>query len=458
MKKTLLGALILLAGLCAAGVVVLPMLGLSVTDLGANVRVGTALGAKLACSGRYLSGLDEQQVSADLASYTPVTRLLNFRYDDAQHRVSTNMLGMGAIAARYREGLGCTLEIGDTTPLDVLRVAPLSPSSAMWPAGGSTATPHAPLQREAARLLAQDNAAGQQTRALLVVHRGRIAAEVYAPGFTADTPLLGWSMGKSLTAILFGQMEMQGLVAVEERDLFASWHDDARAQISIENLLHMASGLAFAEVYAPGSDATAMLFGAHNAAAVALRSPLAYAPGTHWAYSSGTTNILAQLATRRLGGPQATLDWITQRLLAPLGMRHTVVEVDPSGVFVGSSYVYASARDWARLGQLMLNEGVLNGTRIVTPDWVARARTPASSRNEQRYGYQFWLNSAAPTNTENLRWPQLPADVYAMRGNRAQNVMIVPSADTVIVRLGWSAKTYPIAERVTALLAVLPGE
>jgi len=191
---------------------------------------------------------------------------------------------------------------------------------------------------------------------------------------------------------------------------------------------------------------------------VALRSPLAYAPGTHWAYSSGTTNILAQLATRRLGGPQATLDWITQRLLAPLGMRHTVVEVDPSGVFVGSSYVYASARDWARLGQLMLNEGVLNGTRIVTPEWVARARTPASSRNEQRYGYQFWLNSAAPTNTENLRWPQLPADVYAMRGNRAQNVMIVPSADTVIVRLGWSAKAYPIAERVTALLAVLPGE
>ena len=220
----------------------------------------------------------------------------------------------------------------------------------------------------------------------------------------------------------------------------------------MENLLQMSSGLAFNEVYVPGSDATRMLFNAYSAAAVALDKPLEHQPGRHFSYSSGTTNLLSALLVERLGGTQGAIDYLYSDFLAPLGMTRTVFEPDPSGVFVGSSYIYASARDWGRLGQLMLEDGELNGVRLLPTDWVARASRPSVALNDPRYGYQFWLNRGG----EKLRWHGLPEDAYAMMGNRGQVVMIIPSARTVIVRLGWSASDYPVAERFSALLLALP--
>jgi CubicO group peptidase (beta-lactamase class C family) len=207
----------------------------------------------------------------------------------------------------------------------------------------------------------------------------------------------------------------------------------------------MTSGLAFSEVYAPGSDATDMLFLAPGAAAVALRSPSAYPPGSHFAYSSGTSNLLMQLMTERLGGPQAALNYLWQEIFAPLGIRNAVFEPDPSGVMVASSYIYASPRDWARLGLANLNQN------LVSQDWSRRAQTVNSSANGPAYGYQFWLNDGG----EELRWPDLPADAYAMTGNRQQIVMIVPSRNMVIVRLGWSPGRYPTSANFAELMSVL---
>jgi CubicO group peptidase (beta-lactamase class C family) len=132
-------------------------------------------------------------------------------------------------------------------------------------------------------------------------------------------------------------------------------------------------------------------------------------------------------------------------------MQHAFLEPDPSGVFVASSYAYLSARDWARLGQLMLNGGVLNNQRIISRDWVEQAREPNTSSNDRRYGYQFWLNDGGAQP----RWPELPSDSFAMLGNRMQVVMVVPSHHAVLVRLGWSPGAYPTAERFAELLRAM---
>lgn len=448
MRKTITIIVTTFATLALAITLLAPrFLGFSVTRLGDAVRVATGMGAKLACSGRFVSGFDEARILDDLASYSPANRLLELEY--GERSVSAELLGMGRTSATYREDLGCTLDIGDTGALDSVRLAPLETNGEEWPLGSAASSIDMDLQKRVAALLERDNAAGLQTRALVVVQDGRLAGEAYGPGINADTPLLGWSMGKSLTAIVEGRMEALGLADSRTRPVFTQWQNDERANIALEDLLHMSSGLDFDETYAPGSDATRMLFRTHSASDLAMASPAAFEPGEHFSYSSGTTNLIARWMHERLGGDvQASLDFFRSEILQPLGMANTVFEVDPSGVFVGSSYIYASGRDWARLGLLMLNRGELNGKRLLSEDWVRRAAAPNGSGNEPRYGYQFWLNGGG----EELRYPQLPADAYFMQGNRKQVVMVSPSTNTVVVRLGWTAGRYPTGENFAGLL------
>ncbi|WOX06112.1 serine hydrolase domain-containing protein [Microbulbifer pacificus] len=449
MKKIILTLLATLATLGLALALLAPtLLGFSITQLGSAVNVATGMGAKLACSGRYVSGFSEAQNLKDLASYSPANRLLDLRYEDNPKRVTATLLGLGETSASYRPGLGCTLDIGDTSALERIAFAPPAANDAEWPAGSNAPHIDSKLQQKLDGLVASDNAAGLQTRALAVVQNGKLVAESYAEGIGAQTPLLGWSMGKSLTSMMIGRLQALQPEQPISQPLFPQW-SDARADISLENLLQMSSGLDFDETYAPGSDATRMLFNAHSASGVALQSPLKYNPGEHFSYSSGTTNLLARWVYEQLGSsPQASADFFQQQILAPLGMRNTVFEVDASGVFVGSSYIYASARDWARLGLLMLNRGNWNGEQLLAESWVDAAQRPNHSSNDPRYGYQFWLNGGG----DQLRFPELPQDSYFMLGNRQQVVMISPSTNTVIVRLGWTAGDYPTGENFAQLL------
>jgi CubicO group peptidase (beta-lactamase class C family) len=446
LKKILLICIVTVA--IPAGV--LSLAGVPPLKLADSLETGTGMSAKLACSARHLSGMNDARIQEDLASYGPALRAVSVAYDDRRREARASLLGFSA-TARYRPGLGCSLEIGDTSSLDDLAVPSFAPAQGPWPRGDRVDTFRDDLQSLTTSMLADDNAAGLETRALLLVVDGAIAGEAYAPGFGPDTPLLGWSMGKSLTSVLLGHLAMTGRLDPEESGLFPAWSGDERRSIRVEDLLQMTSGLDFDETYAPGSDATHMLFAAHSASDVALESPTAFPPGAHFAYSSGTTNLLMRLFTERLGGPQAALDTLHRDVLRPLGMHGTIVEPDPSGVFVGSSYVYATARDWARLGQLMLDGGTLNGRRILGRDWVRRAREPNGSDNEPRYGYQFWLNGGG----ESHRWPGLPDDAFAMLGNRQQVVMMIPSRNAVIVRLGWSDGGYPVSDHFAALVGAI---
>ena len=303
----------------------------------------------------------------------------------------------------------------------------------------------------------RDRALGLDTRALLVLRNDEILGEAYGIGISADTRLLGWSMTKSLLAMLYGRMETLGLAEPMTANLFAEWSEDARREISLQNLLQMCDGLEFDESYRPGSDVTRMLFGGMPASRYALYRPLASKPGTHFSYSSGSTNLLARWMQQRLGGTEAALHFWQREFLRPLGMSDIVMDVDEEGVFVGSSYGYASAMDWARLGSVLLDEGIITNAGGAMPildrDWVIRATTPNSSANDPRYGYQLWLNTGGALPP---RYPQLPADTMFMLGNREQKLMIAPSHQAVVVRLGWCASPYPIEDRFGEILDSLP--
>ncbi len=451
MKKTLSATLLIaLLAIVAASIA-----GVSPSYMVNSPAMLTGMGAKLACSGHYVSGLSEEQAFVDLQSYSPALKMLNIQYDHQQKSVSASLLGVKTTRAQFREGLGCSLVIGDSERLDQVVVPEVVLAEGDWPLGSGNSAIESRLQTQLDSVLSKDNALGLNTRALLVVKDGQLVAESYASGFDATSKLLGWSMAKSVTAMLVGHLEMKKLLDVHKQPVFPEWGDDQRRDIRFDDLLHMSSGLDFPETYEPGMGVTDMLFTAASAAELPLAAPLIHTPGEVFEYSSGTTNLFSKLIFERTGNsPQSQMEFLHKALRQPLALQNFVFETDPSGVPVGSSYLYASARDWAKIGQLMLNRGELNGYRLVSEDWVDRALAPNNSTNTKSYGYQFWLNMGDTT----LRWPDLPKESFAALGNRKQVVMVVPSHNTVIVRLGWTSGSYPTNDNFAEILSLIESE
>jgi len=258
-------------------------------------------------------------------------------------------------------------------------------------------------------------------------------------------------MAKSLTSIMLANLEYRGLLDLNGAPGFAQWQLDQLSQIRISDMLTMTDGLAFSEEYNPGDDATAMLFTEPSSSDFVMQKAMLHEPGTHFNYSSGTANLLSRIYFERAGGYQENYDGYMESIHRPLAFQNAIFEVDASGVYMGSSYLFASARDWARIGQLMLNGGVINAQRIMSEDWVVRATTVNTSANQKAYGYQWWLNSG----NEDLRWPDISEDAYSAQGNRHQYLMVIPSLDLLIVRLGWTAGGYPVNERFSEIISNL---
>ncbi|WP_439135082.1 serine hydrolase domain-containing protein [Pseudomaricurvus sp.] len=441
-------------------VVVASFAGITPTYLVNAPAMLTGMGAKLGCSGHYVTGLSQQQSFKDLQSYSPVLKLVDLEFDDATRRVNADLWGLGSATAQYRPGLGCTLSIGSTEALNQL-AGTLSDTEEkrfnpeVWPKGDAVPAVRPELQSQLDELLSQDNQQGLQTRALLVVQDGQLLAESYAPGFDQHSRLLGWSMAKSVTSLMMGHLEMTGELDFDQQPVFEEWADDERRNIHWRDLMHMSSGLNFPEVYEPGAGATDMLFTVHRGSDLPLEAELIHPPGDVFEYSSGTTNLMSRKLFEATGGKaESNLKYLQKNLVEPLGLRDFVFEPDPSGIFVGSSYLYASARDWARIGQLMLNRGELNGYRLVSEEWVHRALQPNQSDNTRSYGYQFWLNRG----DDSPRWKDLPADSFAALGNRKQVVMVIPSKNAVIVRLGWTSERYPTSKNMSEILSWMDSD
>jgi CubicO group peptidase (beta-lactamase class C family) len=297
-----------------------------------------------------------------------------------------------------------------------------------------------------------------------VVHNGRLVAERYADGFTAGSRFLGWSMSKSVTALLLGTLVDSGRLDLAAPAPLATWRTaaDGHQQITLTQLLDMTSGLSFRETYAPGDDATRMLYSTDDMGAFAAGQPMAAAPGTVWSYSSGTANILARLLFDASGGSLATVyDYARTHLFEPAGMTSAVFEPDAAGVPVGSSYLYMTARDWARFGLLVLGRGSIGWHRILSPDWIAATATPARTLDGQPHPYarQFWLNYAEDS-TRATALPHCPPDTIMADGHNGQLVAIVPSAHTVVVRLAWDTgpTRFDSDQTLSAILTALKSD
>ena len=272
-----------------------------------------------------------------------------------------------------------------------------------------------------------------ETLALVVQHRGQLVAEAYADGVTADTTLISWSMAKSITHALVGMAQMDGLLDVQAPTGIAMWQDDDRRLITLQHLLEMRSGLSWIEDYVEGneSDVIEMLFGSgkDDHAAYAINQQLSSTPGSEWYYSSGTTNIVARLLGNVLGDKHGsnmkTKSFIQKRLFNAIGMTSATAQFDAAGTFVGSSYVYATARDFAKFGELYLRDGVWDGKRILPHGWVdhARAQTVIDDETGQGYGAHWWTQPGEPNS-------------IIASGYEGQQIFVLPERDLVMVRLG----------------------
>lgn len=282
-----------------------------------------------------------------------------------------------------------------------------------------------------------------ETRAVLIVHRGRLVVERYAPEFGPDRRFHSQSVAKGFVHALVGILVRDGKMNLDAPAGVTGWQklNDLRRNITMRHLLTMSSGLAFAESYFDpfGSDVLPMLFGGARSdiAAHGASFPLVHEPGTHWSYSSGTTNLISGLIRERVGDSQeAYLGFMWRELFGPLGMASAAPEFDKRGTFVGSSFMHGTARDYARFGLLYLRGGLWDGRRILPEGWVDFARTPLGHEERGLYGAHFWLNAGNPSAGISPTIPKAPPGTFMARGHRGQVIAVVPSKDLVVVRFG----------------------
>jgi CubicO group peptidase (beta-lactamase class C family) len=326
------------------------------------------------------------------------------------------------------------------------------------------------LDAEIAAAMAAEVPDMGQTRTLVVIHRGRLVREAYGAGITRDTKLVSWSVAKSITHGLVGRAVALGLIADIDAAMPSLWPaSDPRAAITWRQWMQMTDGLDYLEIGATSvvNDVSRMTFGAGRRDVVTWFSghhPPKHAPGAHWNYTTGGVNLIAW-ALQSLAVPEtltgmaraeASFAWMQASLFGPLGMQ-AVPEFDAAGTFLGGSLVYASARDFARFGQLYLQDGVWQGQRLLPEGWAAFADTPGTGSNTDSYGALFWItpNDGGPGFPRRSSWVGAPLDGYHAQGHEGQIITIVPSRELVVVRLGvmnngqpgWDA-LYDWAQRV----------
>jgi CubicO group peptidase (beta-lactamase class C family) len=268
----------------------------------------------------------------------------------------------------------------------------------------------------------------KKTRAVLVVYKNQIIGEKYKKGFDKNSILLGWSMTKSITSAVLGVLEKQEKITLNQSNLFKEWEQDERKNITLKNLLNMNSGLEWEENYNRISDVTKMLFLADDMSKIQLNKKQIGKPNESWNYSSGTTNLLSNFIFNQFNSHQQYMDFWYTDLIDKVGMHSMIIEPDFSGKYVGSSYGWATARDWAKFGLLYLHNGNWNGEQILNKSWVDFSRKPTNTSNGM-YGGHFWLNA-------NGTYPDVPKDLYSANGYQGQHVFIIPSKDLVIVKFG----------------------
>lgn len=407
------------------------------------------------CAGLFVVGRDVQRPPQVVVA-DDIARFDHFRWEDSfdygvdweRTRVTLRAENGQERSATYHGDQGCVIEAPDEpavsfTPRVIASTLP-DARTQPWPTGDLNA--HGPLRAGAdaeALDAVLDEAMGpadQNTRALVVIHGGRIVAERYADGFGPHTPQLSWSQGKSLAAALTGILVEQGEFGLDDPAPVAAWHadpDDPRRRILVRHLLTMSSGLDFPNLGTAGPRAFTdenehfrIYQDAIDVCAHATDQPMDLEPGAEFRYRNSDPLSLTCLARQIVEGRGE--DWLSfprRALFDRIGVRDAVLETDRFGNFIITGYDYMSAYDWARFGLLHLWDGVWEGERILPEGWAEFVGTPTPSDPDRNYGGLFWVNAGG-------RLPGVPADAYWPAGFMGQNTVIIPSLDMVVVRLG----------------------
>jgi len=455
--------------------------------LGAFAWLGipaTAAGlvAKNLCSGVFVARRAQADVlAADVLPASPLLWLVHVSVDEGRQLVRGRMLWSAERTAMRLPGLGCVLDptpalLNGTADDPAARQAGAAPTDGPPQDAGLPATDWEGIDRAAIAAAIDEafrdgrRAAGRNTRAVVILHRGRLVAERYAAGFDAGTPQLGWSMSKTVLGLLVymklqAQQQDASLRAVDwvtpqrRPPWLRDWERDQRSSIRLADLLFMRDGLDHQESYEPWGTVPRMLWGVDDVPAFAGSAPPDAPAGQRFRYLSATTNILSRLLRAQFDSDAAYWRYPSQALFEPIGVRSAVLESDASGTFVASSYLWATPRDWARIGQVLLEDGLAGGRRVFAQGWQRFAGTPPTTDDPAAMGYgaHVWLPGAAG-GSSCAPEHRLPADTFLSTGHWGQLVAVIPSRNAVVVRLGMTLDhdAFDRCEFLRAVIETLP--
>jgi len=416
-----------LGGAIAAGVIG-GAIWLNTSDIGRiYLPSGTGITAKQICSLTFVSGLEPDHARA---MYTrpllgDADQIVSIDIDPEAKQVRASAFGvLFAQRAVYREGMGCTLVHGSGAFDPDASLPPMVANPMVLDTAHRDAHFDTPALTAAMDEAFTDD--GRNTLGVAVLHQGRLIAERYAEGVDETTPLHGWSMTKSLAATLAGVLTQRGLIDVTDTGQVPALLAAERPEITVDHLLRMTAGLAGYELNNGTDPNSDMLFTESDMATFAATRDQIAAPGERFDYQSGNTVLAGSALEEYLGDtPQEELETLRAWLFEPLGMAHSILESDEAGTLQWSSYMYASARDWARLGQLYLDGGrAPDGTQLIPEDWIDYV-TRATAGSEGDYGSGYWMYEIG-----------LPDDTFMMNGFQGQLGYIIPSEELVVISLG----------------------
>lgn len=402
-----------------------------------RLNIITGFASKNMTSVIFLAHRNQESVEKGENGFSPINSA-RYQVDQVKRSVTAAIYGLNKRKAVYIEGLGAILinkDFDENEP----RLVPNRnrfPLEMPYPYGNLPQQDTIFEEVDYGQLkLAVENAFDkpgeklQKTRSVLVVYKDRIIAEQYTAGFDSTSLMHGWSMAKSITSTVYGRLETLGKIDINKTTGLPEWEKDTRKKITYGNLLQMNSGLAWEEDYFKISDVTKMLYLESNMGRSQIDKPLVGAPDQSWNYSSGSTNLLAgPLLRKQFSNYQDYLDFWYTELIDKIGMHSALVETDIAGNYVGSSYAWATTRDWAKLGLLYLHKGNWNGEQVLDSTWINYTTKPTNT-SDGMYGAHFYLNAEG-------YFPNVPRDLFYCSGFQGQYVFIIPSKGLTIVRMG----------------------
>ena len=426
----------------------------------------SGMAAKTMCSCVYVLGRTPESVREKELTVVPGLSSATIEFIDST--AVTAHFFWSTSKAIYRKGFGCTMlaerteeEIRSQNP--ALSTPPAYDQDTIaWPMGNilKDSLPqnvnYELVESAIQEAFEESNPTKpKNTLAVVVLYKGQIIGEKLAPGFDGNSKFMGWSMTKGLTSALVGILVKEGKLTIDQPAPVAEWQNDERKNIKLTDLLHGSSGLAWNEIYFLPGDFHNMFTHSDDKGGYAASKEMEFKPNQFFEYSSGTANLISKIIRQTVGDANYPR-FAYEHFFYKIGMNHTLIEPDASGTLVGSSYGYASARDWARFGLLYLNDGIWNGERILPEGWVKYTLTPAPAAPIGQYGAMFWLNAGARSNPEQSYHPGLPHDEYGAEGFENQYVFIIPSRQLVVVRLGISHHGFDMTGLTQKIINALP--